>query len=532
MIIPYGHRGMKLHGVPWVTVGLFVLCVLVFLITNGASARASNESNEIFAEIVEVFRSNPSLKIDPVLLERIFLINGVDENQRDVFLRTLEEQAAAIRTFGEVTVATQHDLDRLTDRYWKVYRSAPSYRFGVVPSSVNGFDLVSYQFLHAGWFHLLGNLLFLYLVAPHIEQRWGRPLFLVFYLLSGVVAALFWAVRYPDLNTPLVGASGSIAGLMGAFLVCFGASKIRFFYWFFIVWGTFEAPAWLMLPMWLVMEVVSGRSADIMTQGVGGGGVAHWAHVWGFIFGMVFAGGSSLLGLDRELAEASEPPTPPGPPPRHRRPIGQERVLKAPAGDAVETQEPLPEPAAPVPLPLAEPIAAVEEDGLPEVIDLVEEDGLPEVIEISETARLAVELRPAERLKVLEGVPQMIEKTVLIFSTGDDRRRIDLSKIEAIAVGAVAQAGGKPFFVVDLLFDPPWDGTGDLRILRLRSSSFDPRRLVGGDRPMDAFGNLLARLLELSGATPLPDADSIFTPGSRTYASLDEYQGEVLGVMG
>ena len=108
--------------------------------------------------------------------------------------------------------------------------------------------------------HLLGNLLFLVLAAPHVEERWGPVLFGVFYLLSGVVAALFWALRYPGLDTSLVGASGAIAGVMGAFLVCFGGSKIKFFYWFGIIWGTFRAPAWLMLPLWLAIEVISGRA--------------------------------------------------------------------------------------------------------------------------------------------------------------------------------------------------------------------------------------------------------------------------------
>ena len=154
------------------------------------------------------------------------------------------------------------------------------------------------------------------------------PVERVYALVFGIGAALAHVAASPYSPVPTVGASGAIAGLMGAFLICFGTSKIRFFYWFFIIWGTFEAPAWLMLPLWLAMEVVSGRSMDVLSQGDGGGGVAHWAHVWGFIFGTALAWAIGLLGIDGRLAARTAVSEPvdtgiadpvPGPVPRRAR---------------------------------------------------------------------------------------------------------------------------------------------------------------------------------------------------------------------
>ncbi|MCW8985046.1 MAG: rhomboid family intramembrane serine protease, partial [Thermoanaerobaculales bacterium] len=159
-----------------------------------------------------------------------------------------------------------------------------------VPADIRLPTFITYQFAHVGWGHLLGNLFILFLAGPFIEDVWGRPLYAAFYLMAGIVAALMFVVRYPDFNGPLVGASGAIAGVMGAFLVRYWNTKIKFFYWiFFFMVGTFEAPAWLMLPLWFLKELTFAGAMDAVSPGEGGGGVAFWAHVWGFVFGVTVA---------------------------------------------------------------------------------------------------------------------------------------------------------------------------------------------------------------------------------------------------
>jgi membrane associated rhomboid family serine protease len=148
--------------------------------------------------------------------------------------------------------------------------------------------LFTYMFVHGGWLHLIGNLLFLYLMGPFIEDLWGRPIYAGFYLLVGMLSALLYAQHYPDFSGPLVGASGAIAGVMGAFLIKYWKIKLNFFYFIIPFFrGTFQAPAWLMLPLWVLLELFNARIMDSLSSN--GGGVAHWAHVWGFVLGMGFA---------------------------------------------------------------------------------------------------------------------------------------------------------------------------------------------------------------------------------------------------
>ncbi len=512
MILPYAHSGLGLSRIPWATIAIIGICVLAYGLTGGASDREWEIVIGLLTEIDEAYTANPSLEIDPRILEHILQSHRVDENQREVFLELLAERAARNPMPG--AAVTQQEFDRLTIEYWNTLRSSPDFRLGLVPAAITPWGLITHQFMHGGWVHLISNMMFLFLAGPYLEQRWGRALFVGFYLSSGVVAALAWAARNPELEAPLIGASGAVAGLMGAFLICFGAAKIRFFYWYLIAWGTFEAPAWLVLPLWFAREVVSGRQTDLLQRGE----IAHWAHVWGFIFGMVVAWGLGVIGLDRRLAErelaAASGATP------ERRRTTSARVPGPPAR-ATAAWSPAPDPAAgadlrhhgrlPEPPNFAAAVAGTAEPASPD--------------------RPAVELRPAELLKVLDGVPAAIDGTTLRFAVSDARRALDLRRVEAVAVGAIAQPGGRPFLVVDLLLDPPWDSGGDLRLLRLRSSSFDPRTIVGGEQPMEAFTRLLNRLLVESSAVPLPDAERLRSPGSVTYASIDEYQEAVLGVV-
>jgi membrane associated rhomboid family serine protease len=163
--------------------------------------------------------------------------------------------------------------------------------WGLVPKRPESPGLFTYMFMHAGWGHLIGNFLILFLAGPPLEDRWGRPLFAGVYVAAGLFAGGFYVLMTPGSNLPLVGASGAIAALMGASLVRFWATKIRFFYIFWvlrIITGTFWAPVWAMLPLWFLSNLFMARLADDL--GVVSG-VAYWCHVGGFVFGTAFAYG-------------------------------------------------------------------------------------------------------------------------------------------------------------------------------------------------------------------------------------------------
>jgi membrane associated rhomboid family serine protease len=144
--------------------------------------------------------------------------------------------------------------------------------------------LLTSMFLHGSWLHLLGNMWFLYLFGNNVEDSMGRPRFLVFYVVSGLAAALLQVGLDPGSVLPMVGASGAISGVMGGYLVLY--PRVRVFalvpIGFFLM--SMALPAWTMLIYWFVIQLLGGVT---IVAGAKGGGVAFWAHVGGFVAGLV-----------------------------------------------------------------------------------------------------------------------------------------------------------------------------------------------------------------------------------------------------
>ncbi len=154
--------------------------------------------------------------------------------------------------------------------------------------------LVTCMFLHGGWIHFLGNMLFLYIFGDNVEDRLGHVGYAVFYLVTGVLAGLAHWVTAPNSVTPTIGASGAIAGVMGAYFLFYPHARVLtvipiFFFLEFVV-----LPAWLMLGFWFVIQLYQGSLAG------GAGGVAWWAHIGGFAVGAGAAYALRTVGLVRK----------------------------------------------------------------------------------------------------------------------------------------------------------------------------------------------------------------------------------------
>ncbi|MBM3820433.1 MAG: rhomboid family intramembrane serine protease [Acidimicrobiia bacterium] len=145
--------------------------------------------------------------------------------------------------------------------------------------------LISSMFLHGSWMHLLGNMWFLWLFGNNIEDSMARPRFVAFYVLTGLGAALAQTFANPASEIPMVGASGAISGVMGAYLVLFPRVRVYTIVplGFFI--QNIALPAWGMLIYWMFLQFAGGITSIVAEQG--GGGVAFWAHIGGFIAGVV-----------------------------------------------------------------------------------------------------------------------------------------------------------------------------------------------------------------------------------------------------
>ncbi len=160
--------------------------------------------------------------------------------------------------------------------------------FGVIPDAVSGrlYTLLTSMFLHGGWMHLIGNMLFLWVFGRNVEDLVGSARFAGFYVLCGLAAAVVQVVTSPYSRVPTIGASGAIAGVMGAYLIKFPRARIVTLVPIFIFITTMEIPAALMLLWWFAIQFASGLGSLAETS-YSGGGVAWFAHVGGFVAGML-----------------------------------------------------------------------------------------------------------------------------------------------------------------------------------------------------------------------------------------------------
>lgn len=159
-------------------------------------------------------------------------------------------------------------------------------RWGLIPGAVvQGYQVESVltsMFLHGGWMHLAGNMLFLWIFGDNMEDEMGHLPFLVFYLCAGLAAAALQVAADPMSPIPMVGASGAIAGVMGGYLLLFPRAKVDVLFIFVIIFRIFPIPAWIVLGVWVGVQMFNGAVTP-----TDGGGVAYLAHVGGFIGGLV-----------------------------------------------------------------------------------------------------------------------------------------------------------------------------------------------------------------------------------------------------
>lgn len=172
------------------------------------------------------------------------------------------------------------------------------YKFGVVPDAISNsintvqlsprvfFPLFSSMFLHGGWLHLGGNMLYLWVFGDNVEDKLGRGRYLMFYLLCGIAASIAHIIIDPHSTIPTVGASGAISGVLGAYLLMFPKARVLTLIPIFVFLQFAELPALVVLGFWFVMQFFNGLiSLGYETAGMGG--VAWWAHIGGFVAGMV-----------------------------------------------------------------------------------------------------------------------------------------------------------------------------------------------------------------------------------------------------
>jgi len=271
---------------PWVTTCLIGMNLVLFLLFHVLDNRSEQLIAERGLSAIAYYQRYPYLELKPPLdafvdLRQSPATDGLPRTA-EIFLRRTQ----------------QTELDSRVERFAQATDRIGSGSFGYIPHDNNWWQLITYQFMHRGWVHLLGNLLFLGLVGGTIENAWGRRQFVIFYVSAGIAAAIVHKLLAVDSSIPLFGASGAIAGVMGAFLFRHAQIKIRMGSTFRLRPIIWNLPVFLMLGSWVFAELIDG-----LTSAGEAAGVAHFAHLGGFAYGLAIALARSKTGIERRIEE-------------------------------------------------------------------------------------------------------------------------------------------------------------------------------------------------------------------------------------
>lgn len=282
MIIPIGVEGAQLRRTPWVSISLAVINVLVFFATCGVG----DPQFQVVAQRVEA--------VNQFYGTRQYL--EVPKDCGDFIDEDALPPADPAAQRGDV-LAEQKQLQQLCNDVTRSLTNRVFASWGLVPGKgILGRGLFTHMFLHGDVMHLMGNMLFLYIVAPILEDVWGMLLFAIFYMLGGMFAGASQASLDKASLIPIIGASGAIAACMGAFTVRFATSRVRMAYWIgLIARGTFGIPAWLWGGLWFAREILAYKLTGTSS------GVAVMCHIAGFTLGLVVALVFKYSGLEAHV---------------------------------------------------------------------------------------------------------------------------------------------------------------------------------------------------------------------------------------
>lgn len=316
IILPTRHEDMTARRWPIITLALIAINTIVLVLTS--SVLGSNSKLEQHAKELETVRRHIRLLAAmhpelPVPAELQPVIDTFREQYPGEW-RIMQSWKADVADAWDAHMRLiteneplQAEMDSLASEYARLTSGKEEERetvgYAFIPAHPKPITYLTATFMHAGWLHLIGNMWFLWLAGFVLEDKWGRIVYPIFYLVAGAAALQVFTWTEPHSLTPVVGASGAIAGLMGAFLVRFPRMRIHM-RWFIGIRSLarggyqFQAPAYTMLPLWLLTEIFYGGLSGSRD------GVAHWAHVGGFAFGAIAALLIKVSGLEHKADEA------------------------------------------------------------------------------------------------------------------------------------------------------------------------------------------------------------------------------------
>jgi len=312
ILVPIGNENSTVQRLPWITFIIIGLNVIIFFATLPTVRKEHIKLQEKAEQLFQLVYSHPYLMNDETIdkLQTCGIIGRSEAEQiREVAAQYEDALSSAARGVNQLDIQNRRDeLNALIDEVVKLRQSMLFFSYGFKPAKHEVWQYITSMFMHGDIWHLLGNMLFFFAVGFSLEDLWGRLVFSKFYLLGGVAATVTHMVMYPDSTIPLIGASGAIAAVMGAFLVRLYDVKITIFYWWPALLlrgasplGTFGVKAYIYLPLWFGLQLFYAMLFDSAE----GSGVAFWAHVGGFVFGATVALAMKVTKIEERFIEPS-----------------------------------------------------------------------------------------------------------------------------------------------------------------------------------------------------------------------------------
>ena len=307
LLIPIGHDRQVTKQLPLITLSFIALNILVFIFTETVGTQQNVRKSLALKALIEFVETHPKVNLSAAARDRLARVADLEIEEIQAYIdqekltrllegKPQENQVLSLNDNGVLAA----ESTRLSAGFVAAYDDFYGYQFGFIPAyhKSSWLNYFSCMFLHGGFLHILGNMLFLFLAGIAMEDAWGRGFYTIFYLAAGLVATATHAFTAPDSKIYLVGASGAIAGLMGAFMVRYFKARIKFFYFIIFKAGTFKAPAYVMMPLWIAFELKDSFTTSTSDSG----GVAIWAHIGGFFFGAVVGALVHFSGVGKWLA--------------------------------------------------------------------------------------------------------------------------------------------------------------------------------------------------------------------------------------
>lgn len=303
MLIPLRHENMRGRRWPIITFALIALNILAFVLTKGPIQEQQPQRAQVRVRLLVLAATHPELHMSADASAFVESVKKKTGDQWDKLIaanRSAANVPDASGSQADDSTELQQQMDSLCEAFATQENSDILDKYAFVPARPHLLSYITANFLHGGWLHLIGNMWFLWLAGFILEDNWGRLIYAIFYLVAGAAALQFYAWCAPGSYLPLVGASGAVAALMGAFLVRFPKMKIEMMFFGFFIRYRFKAAAYWLLPLWLAMEFFYGSVFGATSS------VAHWAHVGGFLFGMAGAYVLKVSGLEQKANTAIE----------------------------------------------------------------------------------------------------------------------------------------------------------------------------------------------------------------------------------